>query len=126
MNIDSKTIGQNIARVRKLKEIKAATMAVQLKMKEATYTKYERGETAITLEFIQKVAEVLQLNPIWLLTSDINNILNEYQERGTLKNDQAPYQNSAAIQNQKLNELLESVVEMNRTLVYMLKKRFYS
>lgn len=50
------TIGQNIANLRKLKGIKAFEMAKRLNMKESTYTKYERGETAITIEFIDKVA----------------------------------------------------------------------
>lgn len=35
---------------------------------EAAYTKYERGETRITIEIIQKVAEFLKIDPIRLIT----------------------------------------------------------
>ncbi|WP_258102369.1 helix-turn-helix domain-containing protein [Marinoscillum pacificum] len=39
-------------------------------MKEATYTKYERGESQITICMVQQVAELLQVNPIRILLAD--------------------------------------------------------
>ncbi|MBS1746117.1 MAG: helix-turn-helix transcriptional regulator [Bacteroidetes bacterium] len=42
--MDNLTIGRNIAKFRKLKDIKAFDMAERLGLKEATYTKYERGK----------------------------------------------------------------------------------
>jgi len=124
MNIDSKTVGQNIARLRKLKDIKAATLALQLNMKEAAYTKYERGETAITVEFVQKVAEVLNLNPIWLLTSDVNDIFHNLQRLpNSIKDQRSNIHADDTIQGEKFNRLLESVVEINKTLVAILEKK---
>jgi len=55
MEINNLVVGRNIAKYRKIKEVKASDIAKQLGMKEATYTKYERGETAITIDFLQKV-----------------------------------------------------------------------
>ncbi len=65
--LENKAIGRNISMYRKIRGIKAADIAEQLGMKEAAYTKHERGETNITVEFVQKVAEVLKVDPLILL-----------------------------------------------------------
>lgn len=123
MNIDSKTVGKNIARLRKLKDIKAADLALQLGLKEATYTKYERGETAITLEFVQKVVAVLKIDPIQLLTSNVSNIFDNFQHSPISINGPTTYHAADTIQNERFNKLLESVVEMNKTLAALLEKK---
>ena len=60
----------NLATFRKLRHKKAWEVAEYLGMKEATYTKYERGESQITIGMVQKVAELLQVNPIRILLAD--------------------------------------------------------
>ena len=52
MELDNKTVGRNIAKFRMLRDMKASTIAERLDLKEAAYTKYERGETAITLDVL--------------------------------------------------------------------------
>jgi transcriptional regulator with XRE-family HTH domain len=124
MNFDSKTVGQNISRLRKLNDIKAATLAMQIGMKEAAYTKYERGETAITLEFVQRVAEVLKINPAWLLTSNFNDAFYNIQELPISIKDQTHIpEGGQTVQEEKLNQQLESIVEMSKTLVAILEKK---
>lgn len=124
MNFDSKTVGQNISRLRKLNDIKAATLAMQIGMKEAAYTKYERGETAITLEFVQRVAEVLKINPAWLLTSNFNEAFYNIQELPISINGQTHIpEGGQTVQEEKFNQQLESIVEMSKTLVAILEKK---
>src|SRR5579864_762862 len=66
--LENKTIGRNISMYRKMRDIKASDMADRLGLKEAAYTKYERGETQITIEFVQKASEILKIDPVALLT----------------------------------------------------------
>lgn len=68
--LKNEIIGINLATFRKLRHKKAWEVAEHLGMKEATYTKYERGESKITIELVQKVAELLQVNPIRILLAD--------------------------------------------------------
>jgi transcriptional regulator with XRE-family HTH domain len=75
MELNNKIIGRNLARFRKFNEIKAADLAERIGMKEAAYTKYERGESQITVELVQKVAEALKVDPISILASAPDNIV---------------------------------------------------
>lgn len=66
--LENKKIGRNLALFRKLRDRKAMEVAEYIGIGEAAYTKYERGETRITIEIIQKVAEFLKVDPITLIT----------------------------------------------------------
>lgn len=68
--LNNPTIRRNIATFRKLRHKKAWEVAEYLGLKEATYTKYERGESQITIELLQRVAELLQVNPLKILLAD--------------------------------------------------------
>jgi transcriptional regulator with XRE-family HTH domain len=86
MELNNKIIGRNLARFRKFNEIKAADLAERIGMKEAAYTKYERGESQITVELVQKVAEALKVDPISILASAPDNVV----EHITNSNSAAP------------------------------------
>lgn len=73
--IDNKTIGRNISKVRKHKEMKAMEIAKHLGISESAYTKYERGETEITLSFIQKVCEYLDVDPITIFEATPDSVI---------------------------------------------------
>src|SRR5258705_7832116 len=73
--LENKAIGKNIYMYRKLLDLKASDIAKQLGLKEASYTKYERGETQITIEFVQKVAQIFNLDPLQILTSSPSNFI---------------------------------------------------
>jgi len=55
--LENKTIGRNLYKFRKVNEKKASEVSDYIGITEAAYTKYERGETQITIDVIQKVAE---------------------------------------------------------------------
>jgi transcriptional regulator with XRE-family HTH domain len=66
--LENTTIGRNIALYRKIRGVKATEVAEKLGLKEAAYTRYERGEAAITVNMVQQVAELLKVDPLNLLT----------------------------------------------------------
>ena len=118
--LENKTIGRNLARFRKFKEKKAFEIADYVGIGEAAYTKYERGESKITVDIIQKVAEFLNIDPISLIaTTDghvVENVTNSpFAINGTVSttNDQ---------QNIAILKLIDNVVEMNKRVMELLEK----
>lgn len=85
IKIDQAVVGQNIAIIRKRRNIKASVIAHRLQMSESNYTKYERGEINITLEFLNQIAEYFNVKVIDLLISNPDNIFenihNSYDQR---------------------------------------------
>jgi transcriptional regulator with XRE-family HTH domain len=75
MELENKLIGRNLTKFRKMADIKAADLAERIGMKEAAYTKYERGETNITIDLIQKVATALNVDPIKILSASPDNFI---------------------------------------------------
>src|ERR1700733_5000478 len=71
--LENKTIGRNLYRIRKIREVKAFDVAKYAGIGEAAYTKYERGESKITVDLIQKVAEFYKIDPLQLLTPSSGN-----------------------------------------------------
>ncbi len=67
--LENKNIGRNFVVFRKLRDKKAMEVAEGLGISEAAYTKYERGESKITVDIIQKVAEILEVDPFVLMSS---------------------------------------------------------
>lgn len=57
------TIGENIRKIRMLKNIDAKTLADKLGISVSAFTKIERGETQVDIERINRIAETLQVNP---------------------------------------------------------------
>ncbi|XZF14770.1 helix-turn-helix domain-containing protein [Chitinophagaceae bacterium MMS25-I14] len=116
--LDNKLVGQNIAKLRRHRDIKASDMAGRLHISEPAYTKYERGETAITLEFLNKVAEQFDVNPAEFLNATPQNIVenihdsNVYglQSTGTTIN----------VTNEK--EIIDTILEQNKKLTALMEK----
>ncbi|MES3017438.1 MAG: helix-turn-helix transcriptional regulator [Bacteroidota bacterium] len=123
MHLDTLTIGQNIAKFRKLKDIKASDMSERIGMKEGTYTKYERGETAITVDFLQKVAEVLDISPITLLSVSPSNILENIHNSSIAIQDHSTFQTSNEKQTQLMLKLMETVAVLNERIIKILEKK---
>jgi transcriptional regulator with XRE-family HTH domain len=107
--MDNLTVGQNIARLRKLKDIKAYEMAKRLNMKESTYTRYKRGETAITIDFINKVAGVFGIQPLKILTASSKTIF-EIVSHSSANN--STIQNSIK-QNGEMTTIIEGIIALN-------------
>lgn len=78
--LNNQAIGRNISLFRKLRDMKAIEVAYYLDMKEATYTKYERGETKITIDLIQKRSDYFQVNPLLIIVSKPEQLLDKLQK----------------------------------------------
>ena len=124
--LESKTIGRNISIYRKIRDIKASDMADRIGMKETTYTKYERGETEITISFIQKVAEILNVDPVAMLTVHPGNYINIGQGVG----NNSPVGINGYYNNQTVDEeqtkimlnLMQSVLAISQRLIETIDK----
>lgn len=111
-------VSQNITTIRKRKNIKASEIAKRIQMSESNYTKYERGEVNITLEFLNQVAETLEVRVIDLLVSSpdniFENIYKSYNVEGSdsisiNQNTISALQNQLQIKDEQINKLLEII-----------------
>src|SRR4051794_4715070 len=117
MQLDNKIIGRNLSKFRRLQDIKAADLADRIGMKEAAYTKYERGETAITLEFVQKVADALKVDPISILSASPDNFIESISS-----SPMAGMNNTVAGDlNNTDPKIIESLVKQNETMIDLMK-----
>src|SRR3546814_930577 len=109
---ENKTIGRNLALFRKLRERKALEVADYIGIGEAAYTKYERGESKITVDIIQKVAEFLVVDPLQIVAVSPNNFVENVTNSPFAIHGSV--QMSSEEQNQMMLRLMESVVSMNK------------
>lgn len=50
--LENKAIDKNISMYRKIRGMKASEVAERLGIKESSYSNYERGETALTIDIL--------------------------------------------------------------------------
>lgn len=118
--LENNSIGRNLARFRKFKEKKAFEVAEYIGIGEAAYTKYERGESKITVELIQKVSEFLNVDPVQLLTANEGHVVENVNNSPFAIN--GTVQTTNETQNQAILTLIENVVEMNKRVMKLLEK----
>ena len=82
--LDNKLIGQSIAKLRNHREIKAAEVAKYLHLSPAAYTKYEKGETAITIHFLNQMGEFFNVSPMYFLQSSPETIIENIHDNANL------------------------------------------
>ena len=75
MELSNKAVGRNLAKFRMMRDMKASDLAERVGMKEAAYTKYERGESKVTIDLVQKVATALEVDPIAILSAAPDNFI---------------------------------------------------
>ena len=69
--LENRLVGRNFYRFRKINDVKASDLATHLCLSESAYTKYERGESQITIDMVQKVAEYLKVDPINIISNQV-------------------------------------------------------
>lgn len=69
-------IGYKIKGIRELKNLTQEYMAEQLDISQAAYSKLEKGSTKISQEKLDKIAEVLEVNPEDITDFDNTKVLN--------------------------------------------------
>jgi transcriptional regulator with XRE-family HTH domain len=108
---------------RKIRGIKAFDMAERLGIKEATYTKYERGETKITIDFVQKVAEELKIDPLQLMTTTPSNFIENGNNSPIAIQHHSTFQTTNEQQTQMMLKLMETVMALNEKMMKLLEER---
>ncbi len=119
--LENEAIGRNISMFRKVRGIKAFDMAERLGMKEATYTKYERGETKITIDFLNGVAKELKVDPVQILTASPQNIVQNLTNSPFAINGTVQTANEQ--QAQMIMKLMENVMAMNEKVMKLLEEK---
>ncbi|AGA76676.1 helix-turn-helix domain-containing protein [Echinicola marina] len=114
--LDNQSIGHNMMTFRKLRSLKAMELAFHLGISEAAYTKYERGETKITVDLIKKYADYVQVDPIHILTirpGQLIEYFDELEKRKVLMDGS---------QFDTLIEILRELKDSNDTLKSLIKE----
>jgi len=122
MDLNNAAIGRNIARYRKMKELKAADIADRIGMKEATYTKYERGESNITIDFVQRVAEALEMDPVALMTISPSHLLKNISHSSIAIQENSTFQTVNQQQTDAMLQLMQNLSQLNERLLALLEE----
>ncbi|GAB2609355.1 helix-turn-helix domain-containing protein [Belliella aquatica] len=115
MILDNQTVGKNISLFRKLRQKKAFEVAFHLGLKEAAYTKYERGETKITIDLIQNISEFLKVNPLHLLVSNPEQLLQNLNQDPIIPSFEKD-SNKSEDHNKTLHQILQSILTLNESI----------
>ena len=121
IKINPAIVGSNIATIRKRKNIKASDIAKKIQMSESNYTKYERGENCMTLEFLNQVAEQFEVRVIDLLISKPENIFENIYKANPLESYSngisqdliSALKNQLHIKDEQINKLLLIINNQN-------------
>ncbi len=111
--MNNSLVGKNIAKFRKLRDLKASEVAERLGLKEGAYTKYERGETAITLDLLQNVADVLEVDPLQILMTSTGNFMENVHNSPYINWIGGNYQATNDQQTDLIIKLMENIVTSN-------------
>ena len=121
------SIGNNIKKLRELKNYTQAYMASQLDLSIGGYGKIERDETDVTLSRLNEIAKVLETSLATLLEFNSSNIFNQYNNKNATQN--------AVVQNQQIQndhvtpQLIQNLNEEIKSLkvsISNLEKRYES
>jgi len=125
--LENKAIGRNLSLYRKIRGLKASDMADRLGMKESSYTRYERGESQLTVEMIQQAAETLKVDPIVLMTVSPGNFLENACHSPNaiiaIHGNNSNCTTTNEEQTKMMLKLMESVLTLNERLVALLEKK---
>jgi transcriptional regulator with XRE-family HTH domain len=116
---------KNLSPTNAVRLLIAFDMAERLGMNEATYTKYERGETKITIDFVQKVAEELKIDPIKLLLTNPGSSIESGNNspNAIISLNANNCQTSSEEQTKLITRLVENVIAMNKKVMQLLEQR---
>ncbi|EMS34045.1 hypothetical protein C943_03861 [Mariniradius saccharolyticus AK6] len=121
--LENRNIGRNLSTFRKLRDKKAMEVADYLGIKEAAYTKYERGESKITIDLIQKVAEFLEVDPLQIVSANPGHVIEHLTNSPISINSS----NNNNVINDKQTEvmmkMMETMMQMNEAIRKILEGR---
>lgn len=108
------SIGENIRRHREFKGFSQEYMAQELGINQSSYAKIEKENTKLTVERLQRISEVLEVEISSLLNSSKQPIFNQTNENGSYGNG---YIENLHIENKEITEkLLQSKEDLIQKL----------
>ena len=114
--LENKNIGRNFSTFRKLRDKKAMEVADYLGLSEAAYTKYERGESKITIEMVQKVAEFLKVDPLQIISSQPGHVIEHLTNSPISINSSNNTTNINDKQTEVMMKMMETMMQMNEAI----------
>lgn len=124
--LENKTIGRNLYKYRMLRDVKASEIAEHIGISESQYTKYERGDAKITIDVIQKASEVLKMDPLQLIATNPDNIVENIHgspSAGVGNYVGGDINMADAKQTALIAKLIESTIAMNEKIMALLEKK---
>ena len=122
--LENKIVGRNIYISRKIKDKKAIEVADYLGISESAYTKYERGESKITIDIVQRIAELFKIDPFSLLSAPSGHFI----ESGTNEHGAVGFNNYVNTIDEKhtalLTKLIEMQIAMTEKIMALLEKKW--
>ena len=117
-------VGENIKKLRELKNLTQQHLADELGISLSGYGKTERDETDITLERLQKISDILAVDPFTLIHFNRNNVLKAVRNTDSPSkdfksnlDDTHDWQNKLLLkyeeENKYLKELIKQLLEKN-------------
>lgn len=119
--LENTRIGKNILNFRRIRERKASEVARHMGISEAAYTKYERGESQITIAFLQKVSEFLEVDPLQIISASPSNFFENVHNSPILSNFHT-FQTVNEEQTMLMIKLMENVISLNQRVISLLDK----
>jgi transcriptional regulator with XRE-family HTH domain len=113
-------INQPEIKLKQLRELKNFTqeyMANQLGLSTRAYSKIETGETQLTINRLNEIAEILGIDPIEILGFDHQNIFNNCTQEGNIGINHINIPEKLLEQYEKRIQQLESEILFLRTLI---------
>jgi len=119
--LDNKIVGRNMYITRKIKDTKAAEVADYLGISESAYTKYERGESQITIDIVQRVAQCLKVDPLNIISASHGNFVEAGNNSPVAINGYNETLHEETIN--LMRKLIENQIAMNEKIMAMLEKK---
>ena len=118
-------IGNKIKNIRELKNFTQEYMAEKLDISQAAYSKMEKGDTKISQDKLNKIAEILEINPDDITDFDNKKVLNSFNNVKVSNNGIITYNEKDMILIRQLYEdkvaLLEKLLQKSEEEVKHLK-----
>lgn len=118
-------IGYKIKNIRELKNFTQEYMAEKLDISQAAYSKMEKGDTKISQDKLNKIAEILEVNPDDITDFDNKKVLNSFNNVKGSNNGIITYNEKDMILIRQLYEdkvaLLEKLLQKSEEEVKHLK-----
>jgi transcriptional regulator with XRE-family HTH domain len=118
-------VGENSKKIREVKNYTQKSMADRLEVSQKTYSNIENSGNNITIELIEKVAKILEVNFNKILELNAESILNNSNQSGGIISqlNNAPSYNYS---NEKQNELFEKLLVEKDKIIKIYEEKLHA